>query len=319
MVVDAGDRRRRRSVDRHQSCAARGRRDRLTRCSTSTRVAALTCRALGTPERLAKGEFNETTSVSLAGMEPAFAIGIGAFGDDFSDCRAAFRRADLSGGRGGLSAGRRHQRRRLPGRAAVRSNRRPYALRARVRRRLLASDAIRARRRRASVALSRSSRRLSRLAGAADDRRRDRGGNRGLVGAALRRSPAEPPDGGGFFAHPGVRARLTFTAERAFTRSVSLAAGVVARATANRRRRAAPAHCGGRARALPCRRRSASVRFRKDSIDLGETVAAAVRARSTRWACCTCCTTIAAPPAPGRASSSAARAGSRRWRAREDA
>ena len=33
--------------------------------------------------------------------------------------------------------------------------------------------------------------------------------------------------GGGFFVHPGVRTRLTFTAERAFTRSVALAAGVV--------------------------------------------------------------------------------------------
>jgi anti-anti-sigma factor len=54
----------------------------------------------------------------------------------------------------------------------------------------------------------------------------------GLVGAALRQSPfalAGAGSGGGFFAHPQVRERLTFTAERAFARSVALVAGVVAR------------------------------------------------------------------------------------------
>jgi anti-anti-sigma factor len=68
----------------------------------------------------------------------------------------------------------------------------------------------------------------------------------GLVGAALRQSPftsAHPArdarsgqagNGGGtaasrYFAHPHVRERLTFTAERAFARNVSLVAGVVAR------------------------------------------------------------------------------------------
>lgn len=54
----------------------------------------------------------------------------------------------------------------------------------------------------------------------------------GLVGAALRQSPyalAGAGAAGGFFAHPEVRERLTFTAERAFARSVALVAGVVAR------------------------------------------------------------------------------------------
>jgi hypothetical protein len=54
----------------------------------------------------------------------------------------------------------------------------------------------------------------------------------GLVGAALRRSPAHdtgssPSD---FFAHPEVRGRLTFTAERAFARTLTLMAGVATRA-----------------------------------------------------------------------------------------
>jgi len=55
----------------------------------------------------------------------------------------------------------------------------------------------------------------------------------GLVGATLRQSPFAPAGAGaapgGFFAHPQVRERLTFTAERAFARNVALVAGVVAR------------------------------------------------------------------------------------------
>src|SRR4029450_4364094 len=66
----------------------------------------------------------------------------------------------------------------------------------------------------------------------------------GLVGAALRRSPTERIDGGGFFAHPGLRTRLTFTTERAFTRSVVLAAGVATRDSGG------PAHARGQLRPI---------------------------------------------------------------------
>ena len=52
--------------------------------------ASLTLRALGTPEPLATGGFTEQQCVNLEGMTPAFAIGVGAFGDNFSDCRARF-------------------------------------------------------------------------------------------------------------------------------------------------------------------------------------------------------------------------------------
>ena len=50
----------------------------------------------------------------------------------------------------------------------------------------------------------------------------------GLVGAALRRSPALASESAPF-QFPQVRDWLTFTAERAYTRSVTLAAGVAAR------------------------------------------------------------------------------------------
>lgn len=51
----------------------------------------------------------------------------------------------------------------------------------------------------------------------------------GLVGAALRQTPTLS-DGADFFAFPEVRARLTFTAERAFSRSLALVVGMVQRA-----------------------------------------------------------------------------------------
>jgi anti-anti-sigma factor len=50
----------------------------------------------------------------------------------------------------------------------------------------------------------------------------------GLVGASLRQSPAAA-GGGEFFAFPAVRARLTFTAERVFARTLALVAGVAQR------------------------------------------------------------------------------------------
>ena len=49
-----------------------------------------------------------------------------------------------------------------------------------------------------------------------------------LVGAALRQSPANPGEAG-LFAFPAVRSRLTFTTERAFARSLTLAVGIVSR------------------------------------------------------------------------------------------
>jgi len=95
----------------------------------------------------------------------------------------------------------------------------------------------------------------------------------GLVGAALRRSPTERIDGGRFFAHPGLRTRLTLTTERAFTRSVVLAAGVATRDSGG------PAHAREQLRPIgpdyAGHFHAAAFRFRpvqKGVIDLGETV-----------------------------------------------
>lgn len=54
----------------------------------------------------------------------------------------------------------------------------------------------------------------------------------GLVGAWLRRSPAEAKEGG-FFDHPSIRERLAFAPERMHGRSLALVAGVAARMDAS--------------------------------------------------------------------------------------
>ena len=51
----------------------------------------------------------------------------------------------------------------------------------------------------------------------------------GLIGAALRRSPAVPADQGAPFSFPAIREWLSFTPERVFTRSVTLLVGVAQR------------------------------------------------------------------------------------------
>ena len=51
----------------------------------------------------------------------------------------------------------------------------------------------------------------------------------GLVGAALRRSPVDLPDGLDPFAHPGVRDWLSLTPEPEYARSTALAVGVATR------------------------------------------------------------------------------------------
>ncbi|MBI3694685.1 MAG: STAS domain-containing protein, partial [Acidobacteria bacterium] len=51
----------------------------------------------------------------------------------------------------------------------------------------------------------------------------------GLMGAALRRSPAERASEGAPFEHPGIREWLSFSSERAYARALTLVAGVAAR------------------------------------------------------------------------------------------
>jgi anti-anti-sigma factor len=236
-------------------------------------LATLTCRTVGTAAPLTSGAFEEEHCTSFETMVPTLAVGIGAFGEGFSDCRARFGElvsvagatayqpgdgtnvADYLVTAGGLGADVRVL----------------YCLACEgrfshlVRFETLQPGGV--------VGLSRL------LGGCFAVAPCDSLGvvvvaeASGLVGAALRRSPAEPIDAGGFFAHPGLRTRLTFTSERAFPRSVVLAAGVVSgddrgdQQTKEQLRPIGP-DCAGHFHAAAFRFRP----IRKGRIDLGETV-----------------------------------------------
>jgi anti-anti-sigma factor len=52
----------------------------------------------------------------------------------------------------------------------------------------------------------------------------------GLVGASLRKPPVNVENGASFFSHPGIRSWLSFTTERAHTRALAVVVGVASRA-----------------------------------------------------------------------------------------
>ncbi|MGE5836603.1 MAG: STAS domain-containing protein [Acidobacteriota bacterium] len=192
-------------------------------------LARLTCRAIGSPAPLAAGAFREDQCCSFEPVAPALAVGVGAFGGSFADCQSRFGElisvtgvtayqpgdgtnvADyllVTGGDGSdirllycLACDGRFSH-------LIRFDTTQYGT---------------------SVGLSRL------ISGCMDVIEANSVGvvivaeTSGLLGAALRHSPTTPPDDGGFFSHPGVRTRLTFTAERVFRGSLALVAGVVRR------------------------------------------------------------------------------------------
>jgi anti-anti-sigma factor len=195
-------------------------------------AARLRCRAIGTAEPLATGTFSESQSTSLESIAPAVAVGVGAFGDSFEDCRVRFGEllsvggttvyqpadgtnvADYLIGAGALGA----QVRVL---YCLACDGRFSHL---VRFESTQPDAV--------VGLSALARACLEESGGGSIGLVAVAEAMGLVGAALRLSPVGAFADGDLFAFPGVRSRLAFTAERAFPRSVALVGGVVMRAGA---------------------------------------------------------------------------------------
>jgi anti-anti-sigma factor len=194
--------------------------------------ARLTCRSLGSPDRLAPGAASVGSACeSLESLSLAVAVGVGAFGESFDDCRGRFGEmlsvagttvyqpadgtnvADYMLSEGQLGSEVRalyclacegqfsHLVRFEAGHPDA-----PIGLETLVTACLeeAAASAI------GFVMVAETA---------------------GLVGAALRQSPAASGGGQDFFAFPGIRNRLAFTAERAFPRSVALVGGVVSRAS----------------------------------------------------------------------------------------
>ena len=190
-------------------------------------VAPLVCRAIGDPPGV-DGK-PPTTCHALRDIAPAVALGVGAFGAGFADCRGRFGELLAVGGAAvyqpgdgtnvadyliahGPLGGDVHLLHGLVCEGAFH--------------RLITFESTSLE---APVGLST----LARLV-------LDEGGGSatalvmvaeaaGLVGAAIRRSPVAPAAEGDYLAFPRVRANLSFTAEPSYAQSVALVGGIVTR------------------------------------------------------------------------------------------
>jgi len=192
--------------------------------------ATLTCRAIGNATNFGARAVRDADVIALSCPDSLFALGVGAFGESLDDCRerfgellaisgaAVYQPADGTNVPDYLVASGSH----AP---------RPRVLHA------LACEGPLAVLTRFDAGAGGGSIGLTDLARSCLD---IAGGDAagvaivaeavGLVGAALRQSPVRPASDGDFFAHPSIRNRLTFTAERSFAHTLALVAGVVARA-----------------------------------------------------------------------------------------
>ena len=189
--------------------------------------AEVRCRVIGTDAPLAASAFREEHCSSVALRDSGFAFGIGAIGEGFADCRdrfgefvaighaAAYQPADGTNVPDYLVGSGSHASKLqvlycLAGDGS-------FA-------RLVRFDAGSSR----AITLGDLATSSLEMSGADTAAVVIVGEAAALVGAALRQSPANPgaPD---LFAFPAVRSRLTFTTERAFARSLTLAVGIVSR------------------------------------------------------------------------------------------
>lgn len=192
--------------------------------------ATLTCTSFGKPGLLGGGQFQETDCRSLTLKPEMFALGLGALGSSFQDCRDRF--GEFVGAAGALAC--------LPGDggnapdysiaagAFLPEVKALYGLSFRGSFAYLARFEIKPEAR--SISLT------DIVDGALEASRSTRIGlvlvaeTLGLVGASLRRSPVGGKgDLGSMFRHPHVRDWLSFTSERAYPQATSLVVGVAAK------------------------------------------------------------------------------------------
>ena len=231
----------------------------------------MSCRVFGSDAGLIASDFSERDCVSLGSLSPAFALGVGAFGESFEDCRARF--GELVSVAGATAY-----------QPADGTNVPDYLLSAgalpddvRVLYCLACEGDFTQLARFESQQPDHTVGMLDLLEGIADIGGAPAVGfvmvseAAGLVGAALRRSPAQPNEDREFFSHPGVRGRLTFTAERAYLRTLTVAAGIIVRDGSSGLPLTRPLGRGGLAGHV----HAAAFRFRplrKGEIDLKDTV-----------------------------------------------
>jgi anti-anti-sigma factor len=243
--------------------------------------AGLRCRTIGSDEPLDGARFRADDCVSLRCPDTSFALGLGAFGESFSDCRSRFGEfLAVAGAAAYLPTDGSN----VADFLVARGSEAPevkvlYAL---------ACEGSFTRLARFDVAggepisLANLTASCLEISGAEVAGLVIVAESAGLVGAALRRSPViDGPDGrASLFAHPDIRGWLTFTTEPAFPRALTLIVGVVTRS----RVRSAPLLRALGPESSPAGHlHAAAFSFRplkKGRLDLKETVATLFHAES---------------------------------------
>jgi anti-anti-sigma factor len=190
---------------------------------------SLTCRAVGQPELLQGCRFGAEDCRQIRFPGATFGLGLGAFGNDFQECRGRFGEFLAAGGAAAYlpTDGSNVPDYLVASGALVPELRVLYAL---------ACEGRFARMVRFDSTSDHGPVTLAEIVDAClEIVDADVAGmvvmaeSAGLVGAALRRSPALDVASSAPFAHPEIRAWLSFTPERAYLRSLALAVGVAAR------------------------------------------------------------------------------------------
>jgi len=193
------------------------------------RDARLRCRVIGAPERLDGCRFEPSDCRTVGFPDGTLGVGLGAFGHGFADCQARFGEFLAAGGAAAYlpSDGTNVPDHLVSAGALVPELQVLYALTCEggfatlIRFETGAAGPV-GLRTLAETALELVAADAAGIVIVAE--------SAGLIGAALRRSPARGPVAGAPFAFPEIREWLSFTPERAHTRSVALAVGIVARA-----------------------------------------------------------------------------------------
>jgi anti-anti-sigma factor len=190
---------------------------------------ALVCRAVGNPALLSGARFQNEHCWAVTVPDHAFALGLGAFGDGFEDCRARFGEwLAVAGAAIYLPA----DGTRTPDYVVPHGQ---YRTESKLLYGLICEGPLSYLARFDAGRESGSLRLTELLTDALDIAGTHVAGivlvveTAGLVGAALRRAPTSADSDDVPFRHPEIRDWLTFTPERAFPQSVSLITGVVAR------------------------------------------------------------------------------------------
>jgi anti-anti-sigma factor len=191
--------------------------------------ASLTCQTIGDPDLLVGGRFGEEHCHNVLFPDTTFAVGLGAFGSSFADCRSRFGEFLAVAGAAAYlpTDGTNTPDYLIATGTLVPAVEVLYCL---------ACDGqfshlvrFEAKKEAPPVTLADLVETCLQITGADVAGMVIAAESSGLTGAALRRSPALRADNTVPFSHPQIREWLSFTAERAYSRSLALAVGVAAR------------------------------------------------------------------------------------------